>query len=111
MRCSTGDIVLLRDEDGRLAAEEIPRLWWAMNNPEQQDPDGQTAPHGNIEGCIKPPDLVAHKGFRMFLRRSVEPAGRPAAGEMERSDSGGRASSRPKRPNYLARLRDFALGN
>jgi glycosyltransferase involved in cell wall biosynthesis len=110
LRRSTGEVVLVRDNDCRLPIEEIPRLWWAMTDPDQQIPGLVGVSGGKAPSHKEPPDLAARGGFQMFLRRAVERVEETAAEEAGRSDPGRPAASRPKRPNYLARLREFAFG-
>jgi glycosyltransferase involved in cell wall biosynthesis len=110
LRQSTGEIVLVRDNDCRLPIEEIPRLWWAMTDPDQQIPGLVGVSGGETTSRCEPPDLAASGGFQMFLRRAVERVDETTPAEAGQLDEGRLAASRPKRPNYLARLREFAFG-
>jgi glycosyltransferase involved in cell wall biosynthesis len=76
-----GEVVLVRDEQG-MAPSEIARRWRAAER-------GGSALDGAGPGTAEP----RHAGYRI-LRRA--PAHAPGGG--------------PGRPNYLARLRAFALG-
>jgi glycosyltransferase involved in cell wall biosynthesis len=103
---SSGEIVLLRDAECGDDIEEIPRLWWALTGPKM----GQARvdePSWSPQRTL--PDFVARGGFRMFVRSAVETSSGLTTTEVSFADPGNKAG-RPKRPNYLARLRDFALG-
>lgn len=112
LRQSSGEIVLLRSEDETAAVDGIVRLWRATTRHD-----------------IPPSPSVglSRAGIRSAGLRNTETAGRtagPGIGQAAQAGfevidrrsatmSAGEASpptSRPARPNYLSKLRDFALG-
>jgi glycosyltransferase involved in cell wall biosynthesis len=91
---STGDVILVRHDNARAEVEEIRRLWSRAARPSSAVPGRQDTPHPNgpSVGTRQP----GHgSGYQMVDR----PATRSARGR-----------STPARPNYLARLKNFALG-
>ena len=92
-QCS-GEIVFLRDERPGLAVDGIPKLWRAA----QEHPvaaDRSETPSGAKWARFSAGHTTRQAGYLMIDRRSAEPAHGP---------------SRPAPPNFLARLRTFALG-
>jgi hypothetical protein len=91
---SKGEIIVVPDEAGNSAADEIPRLWQSAH---QQQPaaDHARGSTGRRWSRFSPGHPVAQAGYQVIDRRSVQQL---------------HASSQPDRPNYLARLKDFALG-
>lgn len=87
---STGEMVLVRDDSIRAAVEEIRRLWRQSS---------ELAVTNIVAGSRIPRRVSAHaphaQGYQIVDRRAAE----------QRS-----AGSQPARPNYLSRVRDFALG-
>ena len=89
LRSARGDFLLLPDEDG-LGIEEIRRLWRGSERPDAVAPRRDASHPGPTR------TQPAHPARYCLLDRRV---GR-RAGE----------SSRPSRPNFLARLKDLAMG-
>ncbi len=90
LKQSQGEIILLREETGGVELDRIAKLWRVttehLASTEVPEPKWtQTA--GNQAG--------RRAGYRMIDRRLIDP------------QSG---STRPTEPNYLVRLREFALG-
>lgn len=94
LKQSKGEIILVPDEAGNSAAEEIPRLWQLANQP-QRATQHLPAPTARRWTRFSPGHPVAQAGYQLIDRRTMERL---------------HASSQPDRPNYLARLKDFALG-
>lgn len=125
MKHSTGEILFLADDHGRLPMNDLRRLWEAipgqevvLAKPPSPDPSDR-------------PDRVGSGGSQMLrrgtaerfrdslrdqaaLRRKLARAGCPwhevpvgASGNSAKSDS---VKTGPKRPNYLGSLKEFALG-
>lgn len=91
---SSGEIIFLPDESPSPAVDGIPRLWRAA--------DGQAVVAGRSPVAvgrkwnrISPGHQLPQAGYQMIERRTIEQTHGP---------------SRPERPNYLARLKSFALG-
>ncbi len=86
---SRGQTILLYDEAGELGLDELMRRWRAADArqplPEPPHADRRASDPASAPRCR----------FRMTDRRSLEQAA---------------ACPRPKRPNYLARIKAFALG-
>ena len=97
---SKGEIILVVDGDRRLPIERIQGRWQAMEEGGRV-PWEPAAPAESKRSGANRWDAGSDVGFQMFHRRAaVCPASdRPASG-----------SGRLKRPNYLSRLKDFALG-
>jgi len=90
LKQSTGEIVFVGDEDSGLAIDEMPAAWRAAI-------EGQPAPARRPApwpaSSLRHP--VDRPGYRLIDRRTVQEA---------------RAWGKPDRPNYLAKLREFAMG-
>lgn len=93
LKGSSGDIILVPDETGSSAVEGIPRLWQAAHR--RHDPDRPPALIGRKWTRVSPRHAMRQAGYQMIDRRTME--------QMH-------AASQPSRPNYLARLKSFALG-
>jgi glycosyltransferase involved in cell wall biosynthesis len=91
LRHSTGEIIVLRDENGGLGAAEIRRAWHAA---EVDDDDAPPAKADARRLRWQPPHGDRRGGYRLLDRRTLE--------QMQ-------GWSRPARPNYLARIRDLVL--
>jgi glycosyltransferase involved in cell wall biosynthesis len=89
LRHSTGEVVVLRDEDGELGAAEIRRAWQAAG---VDDASPASADARRLRW--QPPHEARRGGYRLLDRRTLE--------QMQ-------GWSRPARPNYLARLRDLVF--
>jgi len=91
---SSGHIVIVRDQARNPAAGEIARLWAALDRPER---------------VLSRPEASRH---RTWSRLSGQhPAHQSGYQVIDRSAlQGPRRPSQPTRPNYLTRLRNFALG-
>jgi hypothetical protein len=94
LKRSKGEIILLPGETGNSPVEEIPRLWHALHR-QHGSPDRSPAPVGREWVRFSAEHPATSAGYRMVDRRMMEQVHAP---------------SQPSRPNYLARLRDFALG-
>ena len=106
---STGEIVFLRNEDSAPSADDIPHLWQAaFEHPTVADrremskgPKWKRLDIGQPErGAPEepPPDTgncTPHAGYQMIDRRIAASA---------------HATSQPVRPNFMGRIKDFALG-
>lgn len=94
MEHSSGEIVFLRDEQSGLTINEVHKLW-----PATCEDQRLPVPNGELPRSTQHEDrerLSARRaGFQVVHRRTV--------GNLP-------TSSEPKRPNYLGRLRNFALG-
>lgn len=89
LRHSQGQTILLYDEAGELSLDELMRCWRAAS-ARQSLPE---PPQSNTQS--RQPACAPRSRFRLTDRRSLEQAA---------------ACARPKRPNYLARIKAFALG-
>ncbi len=87
---SKGEIILLREETGGIEIDRIAKLWRGTTEhlASAEVPEPKWAQAGDSQGGRRP-------GYRMFNRGSIDPQ---------------QGSTRPAEPNYLARLREFALG-
>lgn len=149
---STGDVLLLKDEDYHLPVHEIHRLWRAMDEHEivlgrlDPPPSSENWPSGHnaqppaqggvqmisrrvigpIVGLLHDQATllaaIAQQGYawcqvelcdrrrpRAAPRRS-DPAQPLSAARVAPSERSAGGEGGPKRPNYLTRLRDFAIG-
>ena len=94
LKRSSGDVVFVPDETGSSAVDGIPRLWHEASQPHRV-PDGPPVPITRRWTRVSAGHAKSRGGYQMIDRRTME--------ELH-------GSSQPSRPNYLARLRDFALG-
>ena len=90
LRHSTGEVIVLRDEQGELGAAEIRRAWQSAD----EDVEELSAKADVRRLRWQPPHKDRRGGYRLIDRRTLE--------QMQ-------GWSRPARPNYLARLRDLVL--
>jgi len=154
---STGEILLVRDEDCGLPAGEIHRMWRALDEHEVVLGRPGSPPESRW-AAWRTPRAAGRGGLQMLSRRVIGPilgslqnqatllaalsqqghvwhevetahripgrvarqapglarqllgrkAGQPS--RPERSDAPSSGGSGPRRPNYLTRLKDFALG-
>ena len=93
LKRSSGEIIFLPDATGRSPVDEIPKLWRAADQESPPDDPQQTTADRWTRFSAGHP--LPRPGYQMFLRREIEQL---------------HGSSQPKRPNYLARLRNSALG-
>lgn len=91
---SSGEIVFVPDESGCSPVDGIPRLWHAASRP-QPVADRPPVPTTRKWTHFSPEHGIRRAGYQMIDRRTMEPP---------------HGSSQPSRPNYLARFKDFALG-
>jgi glycosyltransferase involved in cell wall biosynthesis len=143
---STGEILLIQDEDCGFSVDEIHRLWRAMD--EHEIVLGRVAPTAEARSCgglqmlsrwvvepvveclvdqatllaalslqgyawqeIQGPDHAHRRATHQqsaLVHQPSEPTP-PRAGRPSRADSLPTRKRGPNRPNYLARLRNFAL--
>lgn len=101
---STGEIILLQDADGRLPIDEVHKLWRRLDD-EQRFPWRPRSASRRIPALPSHFDAVGQTGAQIFHRRAVEPMVDSPSGDPEEDRLTG-----PRRPNYLAKLTDFALG-
>jgi glycosyltransferase involved in cell wall biosynthesis len=105
---SVGEVICLKDDAAGLPIDEVTRLWRGMHKSMPlAGPITRLSPQRALAGQ---PEPTAKSGFRMVRRSN---ACFPAAQSKEtlRSESAlPERISRPGRPNFLVRLRDFALG-
>jgi hypothetical protein len=94
LKHSKGEIILVPDESGIAAVDGIPRLWHSVNQ-QQRAPGDTPGPIDRKWTRFSAGHPVAQAGYQMIDRRTMERLHR---------------ASQPNRPNYLSRLRDFALG-
>ena len=93
LRQTRGEVVLVREETGGMAPDEIARWWRAAEHHEPLSTEGaRPSTWRSVHAAA--PSGPARPGYRVFRRTHSAP---PMA-------------SRPGRPNYLARLKSFALG-
>ena len=94
LKQSSGQIIFVPDETGSSAVDEIPRLWHAANR-QQLAPGHSRVTLSHKWAQISAGHPVSQAGYRMIDRRTLERL---------------HGSSQPNRPDYLARLKNFALG-
>jgi glycosyltransferase involved in cell wall biosynthesis len=91
---STGEIIFLRDEVAGVAVDSLARLWRS-----EQRRQGSTRPDSASQGDrwtrFSGGHAIGRGGYRMVDRETLERRHR---------------SSRPAGPNYMTKLREFALG-
>lgn len=92
---SNGEIVMLGEDNGPFRIDEIHRVWRSI---QKQESLGGPASLRHL-----PAKVSQSKGLRIIEKRGEERLAADA-----RLDQ--RDAMPPKRPNYLRRLRDFALG-
>jgi len=96
---STGEIVMLGEDSSGFRIDEIHRVWQSIKSQQA----AATAVRSPALQRL-PTSVTQSKGVRVIQKRG--PAGRTSESLLH-SENG---STPPKRPNYLRRLRDFALG-
>lgn len=94
LRHSSGDVVFVREESSGLAVDGIPRLWRAAHEHELVA-DRAASSSRSTWARFSAGHPARRGGYRMIDRSLMEPR---------------HGSSRPSRPNYLAKFKDFALG-
>lgn len=94
LKQSSGEMIFVPDETGSSAVEGIPRLWHAAGQ-QQPLPDYSRVPIARKWTRFNAGHPVFQAGYQMIDRRTMEQL---------------HGSSQPNRPNYLARLKNFALG-
>lgn len=130
MKHSTGEILFLADDHGRLPINDLRRLWEAIPGQEIVMTKPSSPALSNRRGRRRP-DGVGSSGSQMLRRRTAErfhdsltdqaalrrklaQAGCPwhevPVGSAEKSAQSSPAQSSPKRPVYLDGLKKFALG-
>jgi len=97
---STGEVILLHDEGSGLSLKEVQKRWHVMgpatpSRQASQPATGKTFPLWSES----PPE----EGYQMIDRQAMRLI-------LDQADVPASVSSRPRRPNYMARLRAFALG-
>ncbi|MBN2474225.1 MAG: glycosyltransferase [Pirellulales bacterium] len=90
---SSGRIVFLRDETSGLALDAVAKLW--KSAPEDDWLTDSETSSGRRWTRFSAGHAVRRAGFQVFARQAAEHLHR---------------SSQPVRPNYLARLKNFTLG-
>lgn len=91
---SSGEIVFFRDESSGLAIDGVPKLWRAACEHPVAAGRSQM-PDAARQTWIGAPHSAPGPGYQMIDRRTAAATVGP---------------SRPVRPNFLSRLRHFALG-
>jgi cellulose synthase/poly-beta-1,6-N-acetylglucosamine synthase-like glycosyltransferase len=94
LKQSKGELIVVPDETGNSAAEDIRRLWRLADQP-QRTAGPVPAPTARKWTRFSPGHPMAQSGYQLIDRRTMEHMHSP---------------SQPDRPNYLSRLKDFALG-
>jgi glycosyltransferase involved in cell wall biosynthesis len=106
---SQGEVILLYDEDAGLSMKEIQQRWKAIN----QVGTG-TKRNASVKGFRQSSPLWSEssgeEGYQMVDRRAMKMILEQADTSAETHLTAGAPSSRPRRPNYMSRLREFALG-
>jgi glycosyltransferase involved in cell wall biosynthesis len=90
---SSGEIVFVRDESGGPAIDGIPQLWRAAKQPELVFNDS-ASPSKRKWSRFSPGHAVRRAGYQMIDRPTLERM---------------HGLGQPTRPNYLTRMKDFAL--
>ena len=91
---SSGEIIFLPDETSGPAVDVIAKLWRAADERELL-PGRSAAPTGGKWSRFSARHPAHSAGYKMIDRRTMEQIHGP---------------SRPSRPNYLARLKGFVMG-
>lgn len=94
LKRSSGEIIFVPDETGSSAVDEIPRLWHGASQ-QKRVPGRPPAPLTRKWTRFSARHAIRRAGYQMIDRRTMEQL---------------HGSSQPNRPNYLARLKNFALG-
>ena len=92
LKRSSGEIIFVPDETGRTPVEGIPGLWYAAHQPAAGH---SLAARGPKWTRFSARHSIGQTGYRIIDRRTIDRR---------------RGPSQPSRPNYLARLKSFALG-
>ncbi len=128
LAASGGQILFLRDEDCRLPIDEVPRLWRAMAGhetvlgvpPGEPETPGVRGPHSGtcqmfrrravrrVERSLSDSTSLVVELARLGYQWHEVPLRNRAEGRHPVALQSG--CSRPRRPNYLARIKEFALG-
>lgn len=97
---STGEVILLHDEGSGLSMKEVQKRWHVMGPATPVRRPSQPA-------AGKPaslwPETSPEEGYQMVDRQAMRII-------LDQADAPVGVPSRPRRPNYMARLRAFALG-
>lgn len=105
---SHGDVILLYDEDSGLSMQEVQQRWKAMSGVSRGVK--RTEPrHGSPTRPLLWSDSFGEEGYQMLDRRAMK----LILDQADSTTDGQPTStgpSRPRRPNYMARLRAFAIG-
>jgi len=96
---STGEIVMLGEDGCGFRIDDIHKLWRTM---EQGDPTAEGPGGLDAEGTPDTEVPLRSPGLRVLRRTPAAQSGQP-----KRVDE---PPPQPQRPKFLARLRDFALG-
>ncbi|MHC4179319.1 MAG: glycosyltransferase family 2 protein [Planctomycetota bacterium] len=94
LKRSSGDVIFVPDDSGSSAIDGIPRLWHEASQPHRV-PDRPRVPIARKWTRFSAGHAISQAGYQMIDRQTME--------ELH-------GSSQPNRPNYLARLKNFALG-
>lgn len=105
---STGEVILLHDEGNGLSMKEVQKRWHVMGPPAPAKRPSQPIARAQGNSPLWP-ETPAEEGYQMIDRQAMHIILDHADTPVERGHSTG-APSRPRRPNYMARLRAFALG-
>lgn len=103
---STGEVILLHDEGNGLSMKEVQKRWHVMSAPAARSTE---PPAAQQHASSRWPERPVEEGYQMIDRQAMRIILDHADAPTEREGSAG-APSRPRRPNYMARLRSFALG-
>lgn len=105
---STGEVILLHDEGNGLSMKEVQKRWHVMSVPAPAPRSTEPAvaqqhassmwPDRSVEECYQ---MIDRQAMRIILDHADAPTQREYPAD---------TPSRPRRPNYMARLRSFALG-
>ncbi|MEN6498480.1 MAG: glycosyltransferase [Thermoguttaceae bacterium] len=103
---STGDVILLHDEGSGLSIKEVQTRWHVMRESALARRPSDAASRNASSLWPETPteesyQMIDRQAMRVILDQADTPTGREYS-------AGG--ASRPRRPNYMARLREFALG-
>lgn len=103
---STGEVILLHDEGNGLSMKEVQKRWHVMGASAPAKRPSAPASRGTSPLWAETP---AEEGYQMIDRQAMRIILDHADPSAEREYPAG-TSSRPRRPNYMARLRAFAMG-
>ena len=102
---STGEVILLHDEGNGLSMKEVQKRWHVMGAASPAKRPSEPAKRNASSLWSETP---AEEGYQMIDRQAMRIILDHAEPSTVHEYTG--APSRPRRPNYMARLRAFALG-